>query len=83
MQESDEQWDQARALTAQAQKEGRIAQVKTVEASATKHEASESMRRVEIARGAEHELQVCPESLRFSDQAVDFSSSSPTSRMQE
>lgn len=60
LQDSDEKWDRARALTAQAQEQGRIAQTKTVEASATQREASEAMRRAEVARGAEQELQVCP-----------------------
>lgn len=58
-QESDEKWDQARAMTAKAQEEGRRAQMKAAEASATQRESAEAMRRAEVARGAEQELQVC------------------------
>ena len=38
-----------------------------MEASATQREASEAMRRAEVARGAEQELQVCPLSFGFDD----------------
>ena len=61
MQESDEKWDQARSLTAQAQEQSRIAQTKAVAASATERESNEAMRRADIARGNIQDLEVSRE----------------------
>ena len=58
-QESDEKWDQARSLTAQAQEQSRIAQTKSASASATERESNEAMRRADIARGQIQEIEVC------------------------
>ncbi len=58
-QESDEKWDQARSLTAQAQEQSRIAQTKSASASATERESNEAMRRADIARGQIQDIEVC------------------------
>jgi hypothetical protein len=58
LQESDEKWDQARSLTAQAQEQSRIAQTKAVAASATERESNEAMRRADVARGNIQDLEV-------------------------
>ena len=57
-QESDEKWDQARSLTAQAQEQSRIAQTKSATASATERESNEAMRRADVARGNIQDLEV-------------------------
>ena len=59
-QAADEKWDQARAMAAKAQEQGRLAQVKAAEAAATERQSAEAMRRAEVARGAEQELEVLP-----------------------
>ena len=57
-QDSDEKWDQARSLTAQAQEQSRIAQTKSASASATERESNEAMRRADVARGQIQDIEV-------------------------
>lgn len=55
--ESDEKWDEARAFTAKAQEQSRQVLIKEKLAAATQRESAEAMRRAEIARGADQDLQ--------------------------